>query len=160
MEVGVRDLPASRLAVLQDVDLRGRRRDPLVRDRRADERVDERALAGVELADDDEEEQFVELLDRLLERGLVIAERHRTGRARLQPRKDLSLFAEQLILGVDRIFASMQLEHARNRRASTPQTRRSVHREDAARPGQRPLWSADPAPLQSVCGAWFSTSQP
>ena len=45
---------------------------PLERDPAADDRVDERALAGVEFADDDEQEQLVELLDRLLERPLLV----------------------------------------------------------------------------------------
>ncbi len=39
--------------------------------RRAEEGVDERALAGVELADDDQEEELVELPHRLGERGGV-----------------------------------------------------------------------------------------
>ena len=52
------------IAELQQVDLRRRRRDALDEDGGPEQRVDEGALAGVELADDDDEEQLVELLDR------------------------------------------------------------------------------------------------
>ena len=57
--------------VADEVDLRRRRRDAFVERRAAEQRVDERALAGVELADDDQEEQLVELAHRLGERGRV-----------------------------------------------------------------------------------------
>ena len=51
------------VAVADEMKLRGRRGDPFVEHGAAEERVDERALAGVELADDDEEEELVELAD-------------------------------------------------------------------------------------------------
>ena len=66
------DLLLDSLAVLEDVDLRGRRRDSFERHSAAHDRIDECALAGVELSDDDEEEQLVELLDRLLQRLLLV----------------------------------------------------------------------------------------
>ena len=69
---GSRTCRSGRLAVLQDVDLRRRRGHAFFDDPAADERVDEGALAGVELADDHEQEELVELLDRPLERGLLI----------------------------------------------------------------------------------------
>ena len=52
--------------------LRRRRGDAFLEDALADERVDERALAGVELADDDEEEELVELDEGGPERGRVV----------------------------------------------------------------------------------------
>ena len=51
--------------------LRGRGRDPFLQHRLADEGVDERALAGIELADDDEEKELVELADRRASARLV-----------------------------------------------------------------------------------------
>ena len=92
-------LPVERVAVLEHVDLRGRRRDAFLRDRAADERVDERALAGVEFADDDEQEELVELLDRAVERLLVFGRSIETRERRAEPREHASLLADQLILG-------------------------------------------------------------
>ena len=63
------DLGRGRVAVADEVNLRGRRRHAFVEDRAAEQRVDERALAGVELADDDEEEELVELADGFGEGG-------------------------------------------------------------------------------------------
>ena len=59
-------------AVSKDVDLGRRGGDPFLEDAAASQRVDERALAGVELADDHEEKELVELRDRLLECALVL----------------------------------------------------------------------------------------
>jgi hypothetical protein len=70
-----------RLAVLQHVDLRRRRRHPFLRHLRADERVDERALSGVEFSDDDEQEKLVELFDGSCRAPADVRELHRTGRA-------------------------------------------------------------------------------
>ncbi len=64
------DVPAGRLAVSQNLQPRGGRRRPLLEHARARQRVDERALAGVELADDDEQKQAIELRDRPRERCL------------------------------------------------------------------------------------------
>ena len=52
--------------------LRRRRGDTFLEDTLSDERVDERALAGIELADDDEEEELVELDEGGPERGGVL----------------------------------------------------------------------------------------
>src|SRR6185436_1333646 len=60
------------LAVAEQVDGGGGRRDAFFEHGAAEQSVDERALAGVELADDDEQEQLVELADRLGERGAVV----------------------------------------------------------------------------------------
>ena len=95
---GIADLPRRRLAVLQHVDLRRCRRHSLQRHLCADQRIDERALSGIEFADDDEQEQFVELLDRLVERCLMFGSCLEPDQRRLQAREDLPLLAEQLIL--------------------------------------------------------------
>ena len=99
MQVGLAHVPLDGLAVLQHVDLRGGRRDPFLDDLAAEQRVDERALAGVELADDDEQEQLVELLDRAVERLLVLGRGVEPGQRRPQPRQDAPLLLEQLVLG-------------------------------------------------------------
>jgi hypothetical protein len=65
------DLAIDRLAVLQDIDVRRCRCDAFGNDPAAQQRVDEGALAGVELADDDEEKQLVQLLDGPRERLLM-----------------------------------------------------------------------------------------
>jgi len=62
-----------RVAVLEDVNLRGRRRHAFRHDLLAGERVDERALARVEFAHDDEQEELVELVDRCREGVLILA---------------------------------------------------------------------------------------
>ena len=49
-----------------------RRSDALTKDGLAEQRVDERALTRVELADDHEQEELVQLLDRPLERHLML----------------------------------------------------------------------------------------
>ena len=54
---------ATRVAVLEQVNLRGGGRDAFAKDGLAGKGVDERALAGVELADHDEQEELVELPD-------------------------------------------------------------------------------------------------
>ena len=77
-DAGAQHFGRRRRAVADEVNLRRRRGDALVEDLAAEQRVDERALAGVELADDDEEEQLVELPDRLGERrGVRGRRRHR-----------------------------------------------------------------------------------
>ncbi len=59
-------------AVLDEVDAGGGRGDPLFEDLAAEQGVDEGALAGVELAGDDEEEELVELPGGPLEGLLVL----------------------------------------------------------------------------------------
>ena len=49
----------------------GGRRHAFLKNGLADERVDERALAGIEFSDHDEEEELVQLPDRKGQRGLV-----------------------------------------------------------------------------------------
>ena len=60
-----------RVAMLQDVDLRRGRRDTFLQHLLPGEGVDERALAGVEFADHDEQEEFIELANRRGERRLI-----------------------------------------------------------------------------------------
>ena len=79
-------------------DLRGRRRDPLLHPPLAGERVDERALAGVELADDDEQEQLVELFDGALERRHVVVAGAEADQAGAQFVEDAPLFAHHFLL--------------------------------------------------------------
>ncbi len=83
------DLLGDRVAVLQHVNRRRRRRHAFLQDRLADERVDERALAGVELADDDQQEELVELADRRGQRRLV-------GGIRAETRQRVAQFSEEL----------------------------------------------------------------
>ena len=78
-----------RVAVLQHVNPRGGRRDAFVKDGLAGKRVDERALAGVELADHDEQEELVELPDRRGQRRLVL-------RAGAESRQRVAELAKQL----------------------------------------------------------------
>ena len=58
-------------AVANQLDARGGRRHAFLEHALAEQRVDERALAGVELADDDEQEELVELTHRGRERREV-----------------------------------------------------------------------------------------
>ena len=82
---------------------------PSCGDLAADERVDEGALAGVELADDDEQEQLVELLDRAVERLLVLGRGIEARQRGAQSREDAALLADQLILGAGQNPASASL---------------------------------------------------
>ena len=84
--------------VPQDLHRDGRRRHPFLEDRRAEQGVDERALAGVELADDDQQEQFVELTDRLRERGLSFLGGARTRQHHLEIAQDATLVSQQPFL--------------------------------------------------------------
>jgi hypothetical protein len=64
-----------RVAVLQDVDLRRGRGHTFLDDPTAQESIDEGALAGIELADDHQQEQLVELFDRTGQRRLMLRSR-------------------------------------------------------------------------------------
>ena len=72
VKVRILDLAACRFPVLQHVDLRRRRRHPFLGHAGADQSVDECALAGIEFTDDDQEEEFVELLDGTVQRRLML----------------------------------------------------------------------------------------
>ena len=61
-----------------------------------------RALAGVELADDDEQEELVELSDRLGERGAVV------GRGLDAPERHLQLAERGALLGEERLLVLAQ----------------------------------------------------
>jgi hypothetical protein len=59
VKAGFAYLPFDRLAVLQHIDLRRRRRHPFGDHPAAEQGVDERTLACVELPDDDQQEELV-----------------------------------------------------------------------------------------------------
>ncbi len=60
------------LAVVQQMDPAGRRRNTLRHDRLADQRVDECRLAGVELTNDDQQEECLDLILRLLDQPQIL----------------------------------------------------------------------------------------
>ena len=132
VKVVVLDVPSGGLAVLKDVDLRRRRRHAFLRDRAADEGIDERALAGVELADDDEKKQLVELADRFREGGLVIGRGVELHERQLEPGENLPLFLEQFVLCGVEDLRQHDLENTRKtgarRRRSARATRISAER--------------------------------
>ena len=86
------------VAVLEDGDHRGRRRDAFFHQRLADEGVDERAFSSVELTDDDQEKKLVELGNRLVEGLLLIGGRVHARKRGSQPHEQTSLFAKQGVL--------------------------------------------------------------
>ncbi|OFV88660.1 MAG: hypothetical protein A2V74_00395 [Acidobacteria bacterium RBG_16_70_10] len=133
---GPRGSPAPRAAVPQETDAGGRGRHPLLEDPLAEERVDDRALAGVELTHHHQQEQLVELGDRareglLLVRGGVEAHEHHPQLAQLPP-----LLPQQLLV----------------RRAEDPPEhgghcirRRAVARTSSPGPSARiPPWRSSP----------------
>ncbi len=71
---------------------------PSFMQRLADERVDERAFAGIELADDDEQEQLVELGDRLVERFLLVVGRVDPCERGAQPHQQGPLLPKKSVL--------------------------------------------------------------
>jgi len=94
----VHRLAGERLAPGDMVDLRRRRCHPFGKHRLAEESVDERALAGVELTDDHQQKELVELAHGIGKGPQVF----RTGVTWLQPRrhfgKELALRRQQLVL--------------------------------------------------------------
>ena len=72
----------------------------------AGERIDERALSGVELPDDDKQEELVELLDRSLQRRHGLVGGAEADEARAQVVQDAPLLAHDLLLS--RIEQSLQ----------------------------------------------------
>ena len=93
-------------AVLEQADAGGGGGDPFLEHAQPEERVDERALARVELAHDHEQEQLVELAERALEGVLVFRLHVEPGEHRAQVRQRLALFGEQgpLALGEDALL--------------------------------------------------------
>ena len=77
------------ISVLEQVDGGRRRRHTLLQDLLADQRVDEGALSGVELPDDDQQEEVVELADRRRERRLI-------GGVRAETRQRVAEFSQEL----------------------------------------------------------------
>ena len=67
MKVWLHDLMLRRLAVREDVNVGGRWRDTFFENGPSQQRVDKGAFARIELADHDQQEHLVELVDRLLE---------------------------------------------------------------------------------------------
>jgi hypothetical protein len=92
------NLAVESVAVLEHVDLGRCRRDALGRDRAPDQRVDKGTLAGIELANDDEQKQFVELFNGAIERVLMLGRGVEAHERRAQPGKDPPLLFDQLIL--------------------------------------------------------------
>ena len=135
---GSRRCRLDRVAVLQHVDLRGGRRHALPATLLPDERVDEGALAGVELADDDQQEELVELLDRSLERGLMLGrgvEPHQRGAQRASTRR--SSLSSSSCSG-ERSFESM-FDGRCSIRARTPSVGSGVRRFVVRRCGSEVL---------------------
>src|SRR5262249_52613446 len=83
-------------AVLQHRHLRRRWRDAFLHHLLAGERVDERALAGIEFPDDHEEEQLVELRDGSLERREVFVARAEPDQSGAEIVQNPPLLAEDL----------------------------------------------------------------
>ena len=96
--IGLTDRLLGRVSVLQQGDNRRRRRHTFCQQRLADKRVDERTLAGVELANDDEKKKLVELGDGLCERFLLLDARIDAGQRRSKPHQEDALFAQQRLL--------------------------------------------------------------
>ncbi len=89
--------------VTKDVDLSRGGGDPLFQERLPEEGVDESALSGVEFPHDDEEKEFVELLDGSTQRLPVFI-----GRAELK--HDGSQIVQELALCLEKFFLSL-VEH-------------------------------------------------
>jgi len=85
-------------AVADQVDAGGGRGDPLLQEPAAQEGVDEGALAGVELAGDDEQEELVELARRALEGRLVLGRGVEAGERPAQLGEQPPVLGEQLVL--------------------------------------------------------------
>ena len=86
------------IAMLEHSNDGRRRRDPFLHQRLPDERVDECALAGVELAHNHEQEQFVELRNGLVEGLLLIVGGVDACERGAQPREQGPFFAEKGVL--------------------------------------------------------------
>jgi hypothetical protein len=83
------------VAVEQAMDAPGGGRHALVEQPVREQGVDEGALAGVELANHHQQEELVELANRLLERRLVFTLRAVAGERGLQVAQALALFGEE-----------------------------------------------------------------
>ena len=85
------------VAICEQLDLRCRRRHAFLEEALAEQRVDERALSGVEFADDDDEKEVVELADGRQQRGAIVGrgaefdERVAQRRQQLARRRELGL---------------------------------------------------------------------
>ena len=97
VHMGFTHMSTRRVAVFEDIDLCGRGCHALGRDSSADERVDERALPGIEFANDHQQKQLIELLDRAIERLLMLRRRVEADQCRAQPRQHAAFLAHQLI---------------------------------------------------------------
>ena len=80
------------------VDLRGRRRDALGQHLPSEEGVDEGALAGIELADHHEQEELIELVDRVRERPTVVVGGLRALECGRHLGEELALGSQKLLL--------------------------------------------------------------
>jgi hypothetical protein len=82
------------VAVLQHLNLVGRRCHTFLQQGLSDESVDESAFSRVELADDDEDEQLVKLAHRRGQGGLVTARRAELGQRVAEAREQLACVCE------------------------------------------------------------------
>lgn len=103
------ELGGARRPVRQDVDPIGRRRRPLRQERLAEQRVDQRRLAAVELADDDQQEELVELLQGP-------AQVFDIGRRRFPARQHIeSALQDSSLLGLDALLRFVEERHQGHR---------------------------------------------
>ena len=102
------------LAVFEDGDDGGRRRDAFLHQRLAHERVDERAFAGIELADDDQQKELVELRDRPIERRLLLAARVDTRERGVESHQQTPFFPQERLLSIGQYAGQHVLLHCTN----------------------------------------------
>jgi hypothetical protein len=95
------------VAVANDVNRRRCRRDPLGEKPFAEQRVDEGSLAGIELADDDEQKQLIQLEQRPVEHLQVFRRRVQAGQRPAQLVNCPPLRLEQLL----RLRGQESLQH-------------------------------------------------
>ena len=144
-----RPLDARRLGpVLQQVHLRRGRRDAFLQHAAAEQRIDERALAGVELADDDDQEQLVELLHRSAEGVEVVGRRLEAHQHVAQLRQRRPFVGGQLAIAGAKQRRGHGREHgtpaARRQSPSTLGARLPASSRAARRVPRR--WGLAPAP--------------
>ena len=122
-------------AVAEQVDHGGGRRDPLRHHLGADQGVDEGRFAGVELADDHQEEERRELLDRLAEGILVLIRGRILGQDDVEALEDRRLFGKEIVLLLGQqaavaglAFAAAAAEDASDHRLRRPLPDAAVRR--------------------------------
>ncbi len=99
-----KNVNVTRRTVSNEVNLRRRRRDAFFEDPRAEQRVDERALAGIELAHDDEQKELIQLTDGFRQRCGIVG----CGRSRRQ----LDAKIRQHAPGGGQLFVRFSCQHS------------------------------------------------